>query len=127
MAYLLTAVEATRPPLAIELSLEHEGVAVEVRDRGRPVGFWMEVLPPAARIPGSELTKRLEREAGRRTLEERIRSELGPPTPSAALPPLSIAICTRNRPQSLARCLRSIDEAIDRAAGCIADVEVLVV
>jgi glycosyltransferase involved in cell wall biosynthesis len=102
-------VTATLPP--IELGEGVDGIAVLVRRYGRPVWFWMEAVPPGSRIEPDELRRRIGAKAAVPLLKEAIREELIDGRHSPAESPrfrLTIAVCTKDRSERLARCLDSL-------------------
>jgi GT2 family glycosyltransferase len=130
MGYRLVDVDVTRPFPELPIDDGSGGLGVLLRDGRRPLGFLLIARPdPASRpewtpqaaaaaAPGL-LTERL-----RRMLLERSDSAGGvastePPPPA---PAVTVAICTRNRPDDLAECLRSV-----LATGGTRPAEVLVV
>ncbi len=112
MAYLITQIELAQPLGAIAVPADHTGVALIVRRGGRPVGFVMEELPAGGRLAPDEI---------QRLLEARIKPYLlngddAATEPHATVPrSLTVAICTRDHPDDLARCLGSLER--QRSAG----------
>ncbi|AVA26193.1 MULTISPECIES: glycosyltransferase [unclassified Rhizobium] len=111
MSYKLTDIELSEPLAPIELSTEQNGVGLIARWQGRLIGFEMIELS-AGSVMTVERLKALadERFAGRivvAKLEEELRERQ--PVEEAALPSLSIAICTKDRAQRLSRLLGSLD------------------
>jgi glycosyltransferase involved in cell wall biosynthesis len=127
MAAVLVDVDVTRPLPALDTGAD--GLGVVLRDGRRPLGFLL--LPPTGRVldrAGLERRAAVAGAAG--LLTERLRQGLlrrhGVPDVDADPGPgtTTVAVCTRNRPDDLVRCLDAIDVA-RRAQG--GDVEVLVV
>jgi O-antigen biosynthesis protein len=92
------------------LAAPGHAVRALVRVAGRPAGF---VLLPTgdARVRNEEeLRAEIERQIGpalrRVTLERRL---AGNSSPVSAVPTVTVAVCTRERPESLARTLRSLE------------------
>lgn len=111
MRYRIFEVEITAPLPAVQLGENENGLAVVVRRHGRAIWFWMEKLAPGTAIEPPELATRLSTHAAAKLLNESIREELiapGAPQTSAKIPSLTIAICTKDRPDRLARCLASL-------------------
>lgn len=123
MPYALADIETTEPLPTLTLSGQETGVAVLLRRKGRPVGFWMEALPPGTTLAPGALAPRVSAHAGEKLLGERIREEMAPPPAPEAPPSLTVAICTHDRPERLARCLDAL-RALDPRPP---DFEVLVV
>lgn len=126
MPYLIADIDVTRPLPALTLSRDETGMAVLVRRKGRPVGFWMEPLPPGTPVPPDALSRRISTHADEKLLRESLREELLPPRP-ASRPSLTIAICTKDRPARLVRCLASLDNLHVPSHDAQAPREVLVV
>ena len=112
MAYALADLEITKPLPTLTLSRQESGVAVLLRRAGRPVGFWMEALPPGAVLSPGDLAPRISAHAGEKLLSERIRKALGVAASPETLPSLTVAVCTHDRPDRLARCLVAL-QALD--------------
>lgn len=129
-AWALCDIELTAPPPAIRLPPGRRGVGLLLRRRGRPVGFVLRALPPGSVLTSEEVAGIALRETGAKLVEEALREELAgaaPPPALPALPAITAAICTRDRPEILARCLGSLLAIRDRAARRGLRFEVLVV
>ena len=130
MAYRIVEIEVTQPLPDITLQGRENGLGILLRRNGRPVAFWMQARRRRSRLDALELSRLIAEKAGAKLLAENIRDELraratltAPATPAA--PSVCIAVCTKDRPRLLERCLRSI-LAIERE-GLGASVQVLVV
>lgn len=106
---------------------EETGLAFLVRRKGRPVGFWMEELPAGTVLAPEELSRRISKRAGSKLLSESIREELLSKVAPDRLPSLTVAICTKDRPEYLARCVNSLEALPSSAFGRPVSIEVLVV
>lgn len=128
MPYAQFDIEVTRPLPALSLAPEATGLAVLVRRRGRPVAFWMEAMPGPRDLAPDWLAERISQQARAKLLKEQLRDELRAENLLSAragtFPSLTIAICTKDRPDRLRRCLESIRD-LPPLPG--AEVEVLVV
>ncbi|MDZ7697207.1 MAG: glycosyltransferase [Deltaproteobacteria bacterium] len=113
--YVLLDIEALQPIPAMSIPENASGMAVLVRLKSRPVDFWMEPLPKDKPFTSRELIGWINRKSSISLLKARIRDELTPPVKCTRLPSLTVAICTRDRPRQLARCLKSLLR-IERAA-----------
>lgn len=142
MGYRLADVDVTRPLEELHLDEGEQGLGLLLRDGARPLGF---LLLPAS---GTELAvpelEQLTVAAGAEgLLRERLRRALlgqdaAPATgttPVTGTAPVTgttgpaaldvtVAVCTRNRPDDLELCLTSIRGAVER---CTGSVQVLVV
>jgi glycosyltransferase involved in cell wall biosynthesis len=101
-------VELTEPAAAIRLAEGGGGAHVLVRHRGRPVGrFWMVRAHDGAELPAERVVERAALEAEARVGALAVRDALTGGAPSR-LPPLTIAVCTRNRVTLLRRCIAAL-------------------
>jgi glycosyltransferase involved in cell wall biosynthesis len=126
-AFQICEIEITRELPETRLSDRCSGVAFVVRRKGRPIGFLLHTAKPGSRITAKELASLIVRRLGARILEESIYEELVPKPDCSGFPPLTIAICTRNRTAELRRCIRSIQEMLSQHSGFAGRVEILVV
>ncbi len=108
MPYAFADIEALEPLPPLALDAEETGLAVLVRRNGRPIGFWMEALTGGTRLTEQELAQQIAARTGTKLVREAIREELLVPTLPLPFPSLTVAVCTKDRPERLARCLRSI-------------------
>jgi GT2 family glycosyltransferase len=112
-AYQIFEIELTRPLPELRVAPQYSGVAFVVRRRERPIGFFMQAMPGGTPISGTELSRALLRNLGPRILEESLFEELVTSLDYSAFPSLTIAVCTRNRPVELARCIESLRKMRD--------------
>lgn len=125
-AYAISDLELMAPPSGLRLPAGRRGFGLILRRRGRPVGFVLKPLPPGSVLEPEEVARIALREAGVKLVEEALREELAIPVPSS-LPPVTAAICTRDHPEILARCLASLLAVRDDAAQRGLRLDVLVV
>ena len=104
------------------LDPEESGLGLILRRSGLPIGFILRSCDPGTTLATDVLGEWIAQELGSRLVEDAIVDELQ--LPPAALPPLSltVAICTRDHPDLLARCLDSL-----RALSVHHSIEILVV
>src|SRR5829696_8427985 len=96
MSYAVVDIELTRPLPAVRLRPEETGVALVSRRSGQVVGFALHALPTRRRLSPREVAELLDPEP------------VDVPLPAVTgrdVPPLSVVVCTRDRPDLLARCL----------------------
>ena len=74
-------------------------MAVLVRRKGVPIGFWMEATHGAPSVSVDTLEQRIASKFGDRIVAEAVREELTPRSDPLAFPSLTIAICTKDRPE----------------------------
>ena len=130
MGYALRVMDVTRPLAALTVDPDDQGVGLLLRDGPRPLGLLL--LPQPAGALGPAALERQAVLAGAEGLvAERVREQLlrrhggaDDGVPGAEQGAVTVAVCTRDRPDDLERCLDSIDRA--RRASAV-EVEVLVV
>ncbi len=126
MSYAIFDIELTRPLPGLSLPAERTGLAVLARHAGVPVAFWLEQRGERTGVTAAELAREIASRAGVQLVARAVREELGAPAPARALPALTIAICTRDRPEGVARLLDSLAVLTKPEAGA-GHVEILVV
>ena len=110
MRYPLFDIELTRPLSDLPLSAGDAGVAILVRRKGIPIAFWLQEVNGIERIPAEELARKISSEAGEKIVVEAIRDEMTFLSSPICMPSLTIAICTRDRPEGVQRLIRSLRE-----------------
>jgi len=103
------------------------GVAVLLRHRGYPVGFVMYETGPSGRQSSVEMRALLDAPTATRILSRTASDELPQLPASRERPAVSVAICTRDRPEYLERCLESLQRLVPAAALETAAFEIIVV
>ncbi len=127
MPYRILEVEVTRPLPRVGIPLDRGGLALIARRKGRPIGFLMRAFAPGTVVAPEQMDALVGEAAGARLLEEQIREEVWPGGEATPLPPLTVAVCTHDHPDLLARCLASLIEARGHARSQVPAVELLVV
>lgn len=126
MVYRLVESELSRPPAAIELTPEENGIGLIGRWYDQLIGFEMIAVPPGSKLPAEELRTLADQRFALRVLIAMMEAELTPGGPRhKRLPSLSVAICTKDRARRLSRLLRSL-EAV-RNGSPFGQVEIVVV
>ena len=126
MSCAIFEVEVTKALPRLSLKEGQTGLAIIIRRKGRPVGFWLDSPAGKRILQPAEIGQRIVAEAGQVLLAEAIREEMAPP-PAAALPSVSIAICTKDRPDDLASLLKSLQTSIVAAARRNVALEIIVI
>jgi glycosyltransferase involved in cell wall biosynthesis len=108
MPYTITDIEVTQPLPTLSLSESDTGIAIILRRKGKPIGFLMQELLAKSVLTPEELAQLIAKELGSKLLQESLREELLPPDNQLPPPSLTVAICTKDRPENLARCLESL-------------------
>jgi glycosyltransferase involved in cell wall biosynthesis len=119
-------IEVTKPLPRLSLNDGQTGFAIVMRRKGRPVGFWLDSPAGKRILEPAEIGERVIAEAGQTLLAEAIREEMAPPLP-ATVPSVTVAICTKDRPNDLAILLKSLQTSIPAAARRNVAMEIMVV
>src|SRR3954453_19001636 len=108
MRYALTEIEFTDPAASVCIAPDESGAGILVRYEGAPIAFVFLRFGPGC-IEGPELRDLLMAEAGDEIAAELLDRELGAaPETVATLPLVTVAICTRNHPDQVARAIGSL-------------------
>jgi glycosyltransferase involved in cell wall biosynthesis len=115
--YRLATLELTQPIRGMALAEDENGVGLTLRLDDQPIAFLLRELPYGATLQPDGVAALLGKAEAVALLAERIRRELlagaagtapaDAPQPSA-VPSVTAVVCTRDRPQLLARCLESL-------------------
>ena len=108
MPYAIADIEVTQPLPILTLFESDTGIALILRRKDKPIGFLMQALPAKSIITSDELVPWIVQELGSKLLQESLREELVCPANQRPLPSLTVAICTKDRTDNLARCLESL-------------------
>ena len=119
-------IEVTKPLPHLNLNDDQTGLAIVMRRKGRPVGFWLDSPAGKRTLQPAEIGQRILAEAGQTLLAEAIREEMAPPF-TATLPSVTIAICTKDRPNDLAGLLKSLQASLAAAVRRNASLEIMVI
>ena len=128
MAYRIVEIELSMTLPSLALSGEQDGFALIARWKGRIAGFHMSRTPIGATITAEQMSELCARQFGRRIIAFGLEDTIGQKLQGRmlpAVPSLSIAICTKDRPQRLARLLTSLQGAV--ATSPFPSTEILVV
>jgi GT2 family glycosyltransferase len=109
MPYTIIDIEVTQPLPIIQLPETDTGIALILRRKNKPIGFLMQTLSANSVLTPDDLSQYITKEVGTKLLQESLRDELNKINDSFAnFPSLTVAICTKDRPETLARCLKSL-------------------
>jgi glycosyltransferase involved in cell wall biosynthesis len=125
MRYVLADLDLAGPLPPLELPPDASGAGILVRRNDRPVAFFMTSSQPR-RIGPDELRELAWKNAGIDIISDVLRSELAYSEEKGKLPPVTVAICTRNHPALVERAIHSI-LAASRAVELQHPFEILVV
>jgi GT2 family glycosyltransferase len=127
MSYSLVDIDVAADLPSLSLGASETGLAVLVRRNGRPIAFWMEALPPETTLSPGDVAVRIAAHAAHHLLRERIRDDLVPAAEPLRTTSVTAAICTRDRPENVVRCLESLESAAAAASDHLPELEILVV
>jgi glycosyltransferase involved in cell wall biosynthesis len=128
MSYVMHDLEVTASLPRLVIPPNATGYALVLRRRGRVVGYLMKSAAEGAVIEPAELAPIIAEAVGEKLLQEIITEELEPARPlPTAMPSLTVAICTKDRPERLQRCLSSLLRHIESGREQGQAIEVLVV
>ena len=102
--------ELTAAPMSLWLQREVPLARVLVRHQGSPLG-WLQLVRPGQSISDARLRRELVAQLPQATLRSVVRQQLDAQLPLAealATPFISVVVCTRDRTDSLARCLDAL-------------------
>ena len=128
MAHRIVELELSEPLTSIALAPEQDGLALLARWKGRLAGFHMASAASGHVFSTDEVQALCTKRFGRRLLALEVESALARRWSNDAVslaPSLSIAICTKDRAQRLARLLSSLVPVI--SASCFRSTEVVVI
>lgn len=125
--YALFDIEATQPLPEMQMPRHMGGIAVLVRHKGRPVNFLMEALRKDGELTAQEQVRSICEKSRARLLRACIRNELTPCIKVDQFPPITVAVCTKDRTEPLARCLRSLLTLERSAFDARVSLEILVI
>jgi GT2 family glycosyltransferase len=114
MSFHIVDIDVTRPLEPVLVPQGCTGIAFLLRRISRPIAFWMEDCAAGDLFTVDDVTARIVRRAGECLIANAVREEVVLRPPLDRLPSLTIAICTRNRPEQLRQCLQSLQEHVAR-------------
>jgi glycosyltransferase involved in cell wall biosynthesis len=120
-------IEVTCPLDDLILAPGDGGAAILVRRKGAPIAFWMQEANGSERFSADEIARRISAEAADKILAAAILEELRPPGPHKPLPLVTIAICTKDRPEGVKRLLSSLQTQHSELPFGSAGLDILVV
>src|SRR4051812_34535552 len=114
--WVLREIEMTEEIQEIRLAPAEMGAHVLLRWQGRPVEtLWLARIEHGGFISAAKLRELIQRATDRRITELALEAELSGERSPAPRPSLTIAVCTRNRPTMLHRCLAALVAMRDAA------------
>jgi GT2 family glycosyltransferase len=110
--YVIRTLDLEAPPSKILVPAEAGGLALDVRRGPRPVGFVMWPMAGGASLAGADAVGRIRAELPAEDLDQPIAA----PVRGGPMPSVTVAICTKDHPDLVARCLAALRE-VRREAG----------
>lgn len=126
VGYSIFDVELTAPLPDLGVD-QREGLALIVRRKGRVLGFLMKAFPSGTVVDRSALEEWISAQIAVGWVQESLREELYAPLPANILLRLTVAICTKDRPEYLRRCLRSLLDLREQHDDLVSEWDILVV
>lgn len=123
MPYKIKEIELTQPLPSISLSPDETGIALIVRRNDKPVGFVIQQFLAKSLISSEEIAQLIAKEIRSKLIQEYLQEELNLAIKETPFPSLTIAICTKDRPDNLARCLQSLQQLVKQSP----ELEILVI
>jgi GT2 family glycosyltransferase len=119
-AYQILHIDLEEPLTPVTVPGAYSGLFFVLHWKKCPVGFFMEELPAGATLTAQDLAGRIMRNVGAHILREQIFREMVKPFTGGSFPRLDIAICTRDHPELLTRCIKSlVDGGGGEASGSV--------
>jgi GT2 family glycosyltransferase len=107
MPYRIYEIEVTQPLPTLMLSENDTGVGLIVRRQDRPIGFLMQPVVDR-QIEPETIAQWIAAKLGAKLLQEAVRLEWVGTPEITNFPSLTVAICTKDRPDNVQRCLTSL-------------------
>lgn len=108
MSYAIVQLEVTQPLPSVTLTAEHTGVALMLRRRDRLIGQRLQAMVTPCTLAPAQLEEWIAEAIGSKLLQESLRDELQPSLTLVDTPTLTVAICTKDRPDNVARLLATL-------------------
>jgi len=108
MSYAIVQLEVTQPLPAVTLTADHNGVALVLRRRDRLIGQRLQAIATPCTLAPTQLEQWIAEAVGPKLLQESLRDELQPQPTPVNTPTLTVAICTKDRPDNVARLLSTL-------------------
>ncbi|MGC1306853.1 MAG: glycosyltransferase [Phormidesmis sp.] len=108
MRYPILDIELSEPLPDLAADERDTGLALVLRYGDRPIGFVLQPMQPNQPLSKAALGDLLSQQIGAKLLQEKIHQALNVPVSTNAFPTLTVAICTKDRPDNVKRCLTSL-------------------
>ncbi|MDX1763557.1 MAG: glycosyltransferase [bacterium] len=108
MAYSINDIEITEPWPTIVLSTKENGLALLLRHRQRPVAFLLREVPAGETLTARDLTDIVGSEIDLERFSDNDQADDQKPPSAGDLPPLTVAICSKDNSRELSHCLTQL-------------------
>jgi len=108
MSFLLKDIDLCRPLEEIAIPADRSGLGLLLRYGRRPISFVMLPFEPGTLLSVDDLRGIASRTSSRKLLQEKLRGELSAAAADSDQKSLTVAVCTKDRPEMLARCLEAL-------------------
>jgi GT2 family glycosyltransferase len=108
MQYLQVHIEVTGPIPAVYVPRGYRGIGCYLKRNGRPVGFFLQRVPEGTTLQPRDLGRWVLEKSGVELVWSSIRENHAYPELPHQTFSLSVAICTKDRPDNVSRCLASL-------------------
>lgn len=115
MSYRIVDLDVTHRLPTVTLLSQETGLAFVIRRKDEPVGFFMRSLSPLSVVSSEQISDWIVQECGTRLLQSAIQESLTEEESTKSrlrnaqkLPSVTIAICTKDRPDWVVRCVQSL-------------------
>lgn len=112
MAYSMNDIEITEPWPTVVISEKEKGLAILLRHKERPIAFLLREIPPGTTLAPNDLTDIARSEVDLQSLVENDQEESYKASSVGKLRSLTVAICTKDNPRELARCLTQLMDVV---------------
>lgn len=108
MSYALCELDLTQPLPTLTLGAEYTGLGLILRWGDRLIGQRLQPLSTPCTLSPLHLEPWIAETVGPKLLQAHLWEQLQPETPAVLSPSLTVAICTKDRPDNVERLLRSL-------------------
>ncbi len=108
MSFMLKDIDLCSPLEEIAIPRDRDGLGLLLRYGHRPIAFVMLPLQPGASLSAEEIRGVASRTSGLKLLQEKLREALSVPADNSVQKSLTVAVCTKGRPEMLSRCLEAL-------------------
>lgn len=108
MPFLIADIDLCSPLEDIAVPTDRSGLGLLLRYKHRPLGFVMQPMQPGTSLSAEEIRAIVARQFASKLLKEKLREAFSPPGKSGNGRSLTVAVCTKDRPEMLSRCLEAL-------------------